>query len=168
MGAHRMPEHDAFAAVLAFARECASLQAQAAGSCPPYLPAAMVLAYNVRLRGIEVSTLTDAQILPSGILSNRRKGSRDNVTTWTDELSGAVQWLQGYRKEPMDAYGRPIPLLAKDRHLHGDRNRHPAFQVGTGQRLAADDQASDRPGRHHQRPAFRPSWAETPGYHRQR
>lgn len=117
VGAHRMPEHDAFAAVLAFARQCASLQAHAAGSCPPYLPAAMVLAYNVRLRGIEVSTLTDAQILPNGILSNRRKGSRDNVTTWTDELHGAVQWLQAYRKERMDAYGRPVPLLAKDRHL---------------------------------------------------
>ncbi|WP_313253244.1 integrase [Stenotrophomonas sp.] len=116
-GEHRMPDHDAFAAVLAFTRQCATKDAHTAGSCPPYLPAAMVLAYNVRLRGIEVNTLTDAQILPNGIHSNRRKGSRDNVTTWTDELRQAVQWLQDYRRERMQEHGRPTPLHAKDRRL---------------------------------------------------
>lgn|GEM_PF-6898734 len=39
-----------------------------------------VLAYTVRLRGIKWDTLTDAEILPDGILNNRRKGSHDNIT----------------------------------------------------------------------------------------
>lgn len=30
-------------------------------------------------RGIEVLTLTDAHLLPDGVKTNRRKGSRDNI-----------------------------------------------------------------------------------------
>lgn len=77
----------------------------------------MVLAYAVRLRGIEVNTLTDAHILTEGIRSNRRKGSRDNVTTWTDDLRQAVRWLQSYRQERMEAHSRPIPINADQRPL---------------------------------------------------
>lgn len=117
VGAHRMPDHDAFAAVLKFARECAAKKAHTAGSAPPYLPAVMVLAYTVRLRGIEVDTLTDAEILPQGILSNRRKGSRDNITRWTKDLRQAVDWLQAYRIERMAAHGRPVPIKAGERRL---------------------------------------------------
>lgn len=39
-----------------------------------------------RLRGIEVVTLTDANELDEGILTNRRKGSRDNIVRWTPRL----------------------------------------------------------------------------------
>lgn len=113
----KMPDHDAFEAVVRYARTCAALKAHSTGSCPPYLPAIMVLAYAVRLRGIEVSTLTDAHILPEGIRSNRRKGSRDNVTTWTKELRQAVKWLQAYRQERMDAHGRPRPIQPDQRRL---------------------------------------------------
>ncbi|HHA2735544.1 MULTISPECIES: integrase [Stenotrophomonas] len=113
----RMPDHDSFDAVLQFARKCASRQAHTAGSCPPYLPAVMVLAYAVRLRGIEVDTLTDAHLQHEGIRSNRRKGSRDNVTLWTKELRAAVKWLQGYRDERMQAHGRPIPIKPEQRRL---------------------------------------------------
>lgn len=77
----------------------------------------MVLAYAVRLRGIEVDTLTDAHILPEGIRSNRRKGSRDNITKWTKELRGAVGWLQQYRQERMSAHGRPTPINPEQRRL---------------------------------------------------
>lgn len=113
----RMPEHSTFDAVLAFAKNGAALTAHAPGSCPPYLPAVMVLAYAVRLRGIEVNTLTDAHLLPEGIRSNRRKGSRDNVTTWTDDLREAVRWLQSYRQDRMEAHRRPIPISAEQRSL---------------------------------------------------
>lgn len=113
----RMPDHDSFEAVLRYARACAALKAHTAGSCPPYLPAVMVLAYAVRLRGIEVDTLTDANVLREGIRSNRRKGSRDNVTKWTKELRDAVRWLQAYRQERMDAHGRPTPINPEQRRL---------------------------------------------------
>jgi len=39
-----MPDHDSFEAVLRYARACAAFKAHTAGSCPPYLPAVMVLA----------------------------------------------------------------------------------------------------------------------------
>ncbi len=113
----RMPDHDSFDAVLRFARTCASRQAHTAGSCPPYLPAVMVLAYAVRLRGIEVNTLTDAHLQTEGIRSNRRKGSRDNVTLWTKDLRAAVKWLQSYRDERMQAHGRPVPIKPEQRCL---------------------------------------------------
>lgn len=77
----------------------------------------MVLAYAVRLRGIEVDTLTDANLLARGIHSNRRKGSRDNVTLWTKELRAAVTWLQTYRDERMQAHGRPVPIKPEQRRL---------------------------------------------------
>ncbi|MBH1633684.1 integrase [Stenotrophomonas maltophilia] len=113
----RMPDHDAFDAVLRFARTCASRQAHTAGSCPPYLPAVMSLAYAVRLRGIEVNTLTDANLQTEGIRSNRRKGSRDNVTLWTKDLRAAVKWLQSYRDERMRIHGRPVPIKPEQRRL---------------------------------------------------
>lgn len=109
-GPTRTPDHDAFDAVLRFARACASLPAHTAGSCPPYFPAVTVLAYAVCLRGIEVNTLTDANLQTEGIRSNRRKASRDNVTLWTKDLRAAVKWLQSYRDERMQAHGRPVPI----------------------------------------------------------
>lgn len=113
----RMPDHEAFEGVLQYARACASLKAHTPGSCPPYLPSVMVLAYAVRLRGIEVDTLTDAHVLSEGIRSNRRKGSRDNVTKWTKELRQAVQWLQAYRQDRLKARGIPTPIKPEQRRL---------------------------------------------------
>ena len=77
----------------------------------------MVLAYAVRLRGIEVNTLTDAHLQTEGIRSNRRKGSRDNVTLWTKDLRAAVKWLQSYRDGRMQAHGRPVPIKPEQRRL---------------------------------------------------
>jgi site-specific recombinase XerD len=113
----KMPSHDAFAAVLAFARERGRLIAHTRGSISPYLPAVMVLAYNVRLRGIEIDTLTDAEILPEGILSNRRKGSRDNITAWNPELREAIRWLQQYRQDLVAANGWVTPIRPDQRRL---------------------------------------------------
>lgn len=116
-GDFRMPTHDAQDAVLAFARRQAALTAHTRGSVSPYMPAVMVVAYNVRLRGIEVTTLTDAHVGKEGITSNRTKGSLDNLTEWNDELRAAVNWLQAYRAERMKAHDRPVPIRAEDRQL---------------------------------------------------
>ncbi len=165
----RMPDHDSFDAVLRFARTCASRQAHTAGSCPPYLPAVMVLAYAVRLRGIEVNTLTDANLQTDGIRSNRRKGSRDNVTLWTKDLRAAVKWLQSYRDERMQAHGRPVPIKPEQRRLLVSESGTPLTKSALDsawQRLvrrAIAEDVIDRGGA-----AVRAPWPETPGNHRQR
>ncbi|AOY62122.1 tyrosine-type recombinase/integrase [Xanthomonas citri pv. glycines] len=114
---HKMPESDAFATILDFARQRGRLKAHSLGSVSPYLHAVMQLAYNLRLRGVEVTELTDAHADEVGIRSNRRKGSRDNITTWNDELREAWQWLVGYRKDAMSARGRPVELKPEKRRL---------------------------------------------------
>lgn len=117
VGAFKMPTPEAQDAVLGYARVCAAKKAHTRGSISPYMPAVMVLAYAVRLRGIEVNTLTDAHITKDGVISNRTKGSIDNLTEWNQELRDAVAWLQAYRAERMAAKGRPVPIRAEDREL---------------------------------------------------
>ena len=117
IGNNRMPSREAFEKILAFAKARGQFKEQSPGRTTPYLYAVMLLAYNVRLRGIEVCTLTDAHILENGIRSNRRKGSRDNVTEWNDELQEAVNWLVSYRLGRWKKYKRPIPLNPEKRPL---------------------------------------------------
>ncbi|RPE74662.1 site-specific integrase [Vulcaniibacterium tengchongense] len=116
-GDNRMPEPEAFAAVLRFARERGQRMAHTEGSVPPYLWAAMMLAYNLRLRGLEVCTLTDAHADDVGIRSNRRKGSLDNVTRWNAELREAWEFLQDYRRRVTEANKRPVPLRPEQRRV---------------------------------------------------
>lgn len=116
-GDHRMPEPEVFAAVLAFAQERANRKPHTRGSIPPYLPAVMTLAYNLRLRGIEVTDLTDAHAEQAGVRSERRKGSRDNVTLWNDELRATWKWLATYRQEVTDEHKVPVPLKPERRRL---------------------------------------------------
>ena len=117
VGNNRMPSREAFEKILAFAKARGQIKEQSPGRTTPYLYAVMLLAYNVRLRGIEVCTLTDAHILENGIRSNRRKGSRDNVTEWNDALREAVNWLVSYRLGRWKKYKRPIPLTPEKRLL---------------------------------------------------
>ncbi|TAA42542.1 site-specific integrase [Pseudoxanthomonas winnipegensis] len=126
--AAKMPERDVFALLLEFARERGARKAHSAGSAPPYLAPAMVLAHAhaVRLRGIEVTTLTDAHALEQGILSNRRKGSRDNITRWEPALREAWDQLVEVRRKAMNPsegkpgktrLTRPTQLRPEDRFL---------------------------------------------------
>jgi len=48
---HKMPTPEAFAKVLAFARERGARSPHTKGSCPAYIAPAMVLAFSARLRG---------------------------------------------------------------------------------------------------------------------
>ena len=114
---HRMLKQEVFARMLVFARERGKMPSHTKGSVAPYLHAVMILAYNVRLRGIEVCTLTDAQIRKDGILSNRRKNSRDNITRWNAELREAVAWLRAYRLKCSDKSKRPVSLQPEYRYL---------------------------------------------------
>ena len=59
----------------------------------------MELSYLCRLRLIETITLTDANERPEGILTNRRKGSRDNIVGWTPRLRAAWNAAKALRAE---------------------------------------------------------------------
>lgn len=118
VGKHTMPATDAFIAALTFARDRGAYTPHTAGSCPPYLAPAMEIAYACRLRGIEVTTLTDAHVLDDGLQSNRRKGSRDNITAWTPRLRAAIAEVQAIRKRQWAAKpGRVTPIKPADRYL---------------------------------------------------
>lgn len=64
-----------------------------------------------RLRGIEVTDLSDADALPEGVRCSRRNGSRDNITLWNEELRWAWSWLRDYRASRLEAHKRPAPFV---------------------------------------------------------
>ncbi len=49
--------------------------------------------------------------------SERRKGSRDNVTLWNDELRATWAWLANYRAKVMEAHKAPVQLKPERRQL---------------------------------------------------
>ncbi|WP_045764644.1 site-specific integrase [Xanthomonas albilineans] len=118
-GRFRMPTPEVFARLAAFATERGAWKAHTKGSVAPYLGHLMVIAYACRLRGIELVTLTDANATEAGIMSNRRKGSRDNVTRWTPELRAAWDALVELRKAAYKRHGIDtiVPMLPKNRPL---------------------------------------------------
>lgn len=61
------------------------------GDAPGYIWPFMEIAYLCRLRKSEVLDLTLADELKEGINIRRRKGSRDNITTWNPRLKAA--WM---------------------------------------------------------------------------
>lgn len=87
------------------------------GGCPEYLGYVMELAYLCRLRGIEVVTLTDANELESGILTNRRKGSRDNIVRWTPRLRKAWDHAKAYRTKVWAKRKTAIPITPSRRNI---------------------------------------------------
>ncbi|CAE6728727.1 Tyrosine recombinase XerC [Xanthomonas arboricola pv. corylina] len=115
--AHRMPRAEVFRAVQSYARECSTRAPRQKDALPPYLWAAMELAYQARLRGIEVLTLTDAHDIGEELMTNRRKGSRDNLVRKGAQLAEAIQVLQEYRQQVWERRRRPIPLQPADRYL---------------------------------------------------
>ncbi|RBJ81297.1 integrase [Pseudomonas sp. MWU12-2534b] len=87
------------------------------GGCPQYLGYVMELAYLCRLRGIEVVTLTDENELVEGILTNRRKGSRDNIVRWTPRLRKAWDGAKAYRAKVWAARKVAIPIAPAKRPI---------------------------------------------------
>lgn len=117
----RMPSAKTMAAIIAFAKLNAhdgrgGVRGKP-GTCPSYLWAAVEITYRCRLRGIEVVTLTDAEILKEGIRSNRRKGSFDNITAWTPSLRAAVEALRARRKKIWDAKCKEFHIDPSKRRL---------------------------------------------------
>lgn len=114
---HRMPELAIFRTVQAFCYDRGKLPSRARGAVAPYLAPAMEIAYQCRLRGIEVITLTMANIQGDRIVSNRRKGSRDNETLIGPLLEGAIEDLRRYRDTIWTRRSTPHPLRPEDQPL---------------------------------------------------
>jgi hypothetical protein len=113
----QIPDAPIMGTIIAYAAECGARTTRTKGAQPPYLWAVAEIAYLCRLRGIEVVTLTDANALPDGILTNRRKGSRDNIVAWTPRLRAAWDAL-AERREAIWKERRAVhPLRAEDRPL---------------------------------------------------
>jgi len=117
-----MPSLSAYGKVLAFVRDRAQRDPHTEGSVAVYLPHLMLIANTCRLRGIEVVTLTDANATDEGVRSNRRKGSRDNVTKWTPALRVAWEALVAIRAAAWARHKRPTPLRPEDRPLIVSQN----------------------------------------------
>lgn len=101
----RLPAPNAHMAILQFAQ----------ASYEDYLWMFMELAYLMRLRGIEVLTLTDADEFEDGIQTNRRKGSRDTLVLWSPRLRAAWTAAGERRKRIWNRPGKVEPMRPEDR-----------------------------------------------------
>ena len=113
----RLPDHEVMGVLIDRAIARGLLIRGEKGGCPEYLGYVMELAYLCRLRGIEVVTLTDANELESGILTNRRKGSRDNIVRWTPRLRKAWDHAKAYRAKVWEKRKTAIPIAPSRRNI---------------------------------------------------
>ncbi len=111
----RRPDPEAVLALTIFARERGGLPAHSEGSCSPYLWIMIEIGYLCRLRPIETLTLTDANVQRDGLLTNRRKGSRDSLVLWTPRLRAAIDAASSLREK--QSAGQPVPIRPEDRRL---------------------------------------------------
>lgn len=113
----RLPNHQVMDALIDRAIARGLLQRNEKGGCPEYLGYVMELAYLCRLRGIEVVTLTDENELATGIMTNRRKGSRDNIVRWTPRLRKAWENAKAYRSKVWAKRKTAIPIHPSRRNI---------------------------------------------------
>ncbi|AUF99773.1 integrase [Pseudomonas sp. 09C 129] len=129
----RLPSPAVMQRLIERARELGQLKRGQAGACPAYLSYVMEIAYLCRLRGIEVVTLTDANELAEGVLTNRRKGSRDNVVHWTPRLRAAWEGAKAYRALVWTRQSTAVPNVPEKRNIivaaHGGALRKSSFDT---------------------------------------
>ncbi|MCM2131429.1 site-specific integrase [Larsenimonas rhizosphaerae] len=113
----RLPDIDTMMTLVDFARERGKRVRGEKGACAPYLWIVMELAYLCRLRGIEIITLTDANATTQGILTNRRKGSRDNIVRWDTRLRAAWNAATQRRADIWRVKSRTAPSHPEERTL---------------------------------------------------
>ena len=75
-----------------------------------YIPYIIELAYECRLRSVEVLELTDANEIPEGLSINRRKGSRANITLWSDSLRKTWDAVKARRNEIVKNHSLPLQI----------------------------------------------------------
>jgi site-specific recombinase XerC len=123
----RLPSLELVARVRAFAEARGARPSRSAGAVPSYLWMLLEIGHRCRLRGIESLTLTDAHATDVGLVSNRRKGSRDNVTEWCPSLRVAWQAALERRAAIVARRRLPVPLRPEAR---------PVFLADSGEPLS--------------------------------
>jgi len=113
----RLPDSTVMANLISFAHQQGQLTRGQKGACSPYLWYVMEIGYLCRLRGIETITLTDENELEEGVLTNRRKGSRDNIVRWTPRLRAAWDAAKAVRTATWEKRKKPVPFRADQRYL---------------------------------------------------
>lgn len=103
--------------LIRFAQQQGQLKRGEKGACSPYLWYVMEIGYLCRLRAIETITLTDENELEEGVLTNRRKGSRDNIVRWTPRLRAAWDAAKTVRSDTWHRLKKPVPFRAEQRFL---------------------------------------------------
>ena len=113
----RLPDRVLVATLTGFAIDGAKRRAHTKGSVPHAIWKSLELTYLNRLRGIEARHLTDAHILEDGLLCERAKGSRTNITRWTPRLRFVVDQCIADRDAIWAKKSRPYPMKPEDRYL---------------------------------------------------
>ncbi len=116
-GRKRLPKHEVVGRLAELAQKGAALVPRTKGACPFYIWPCLEFAFLLRLRGVEIFDLTDADTLDIGMLCERRKGSDDNITEWNGRLVAVVTAAQDYRDAIWAQLGKPIPIKPEDRPL---------------------------------------------------
>ena len=117
VGAHRMPDLVTMKAVVALFKRRGKLPTRTKGSLAPYVWAVAVIAYECRMRSVEVRSLTDADETKEGIIVDRRKGSLGNLTRWSSQMREAWDWLKVRRQGIWASKRLPVPHRPQDRYL---------------------------------------------------
>ncbi|RMV68374.1 Site-specific recombinase, phageintegrase family [Pseudomonas caricapapayae] len=113
----RLPDSTIMTSLIRFAQQQGQLKRGEKGACSPYLWYVMEIGYLCRLRAIETITLTDENELEEGVLTNRRKGSRDNIVRWTPRLRAAWDAAKAVRSDTWHRLKKPVPFRAEQRFL---------------------------------------------------
>lgn len=113
----RLPTHKVMNDLIDRAQAFGRLARNEKSGCPEYLCYVMELSYLCRLRGIETITLTDAHELAEGVMTNRRKGSRDNIVRWTPRLRAAWDGAKEYRSRVWARNATAIPIRPDRRYI---------------------------------------------------
>ena len=87
------------------------------GSVPHSIWKSIEITYLNRLRGIEARQLTDEHILEEGLLCERVKGSKTNITLWDDRLRSVVNRCIADRDAIWAKKKRPYPMRPDKRFL---------------------------------------------------
>lgn len=124
----RQPDPVAVKRLTEFAKLRGARKAHTAGSCAPYLWMVIELGYLCRLRPIETLTLADSHVLPTGIHTNRRKGSKDSLVQWNPRLRAVVAAARELRDT--ETLGKVVPIHAHERRLFVAQDGGPLSKSG--------------------------------------
>ena len=126
----RLPSPEVYAAVVAYARHGADLKSHSKGSVAPYLWALAEIGYLCRLRGIETNTLVEAQGEETGLRTDRRKGSQNNIVEWSPRLRAAWDALLANRAAVIKRRHQPEQIHAERRYLVISEDGEPLTKSG--------------------------------------